>query len=142
APLTVIGITANNMVYDSTTSATLNTGSTALAGTVYSGDVVNLVTGSATGAFASKDVANNITVTVSGLTLGGAQAGDYTLTQPTTAANITPAPLTVTGITASDKVYDSTTSGTLNTGSAALAGTVYSGDVVTLVTSGATGAFA
>ncbi|HWY85803.1 MAG TPA: YDG domain-containing protein, partial [Gemmataceae bacterium] len=141
APLTVTSISANNKVYDSTTTATLNTGSAALAG-LFSGDVVTLNTSGVTATFASKDVANGISVTASGLTLGGAQAGDYTLTQPTTTANITPAPLTVIGVTADDKVYDSTTATTLNTGSAALAGTVFSGDVVTLVTSGATGAFA
>jgi len=55
-------------------------------------------------------------VTVSGLTLGGAQAADYALTQPKAAASITPAKLTVTGLTANNKVYDATTAATLNTG--------------------------
>ena len=50
-------------------------------------------------------------MTVSGLTLSGAQAADYTLTQPTTTANITPASLSVSGITAVDKVYDASTDG-------------------------------
>ncbi len=140
ATLTVSGITANNKVYNSTTAATLNVGSAALHG-VYSGDTVTLSTSGAAGTFASKDVANGITVTVAGLTIGGAQAGDYTLTQPTTTANITPATLTVSGITASNKVYNSTTAATLSVGSAALVG-VYSGDTVTLSTSGATGTFA
>src|SRR4029078_7972323 len=36
------------------------------------------------------------TVAVSGLTLSGADAGNYSLTQPTTSANITKATLTVT----------------------------------------------
>src|SRR5437879_4855637 len=116
AALTVTGITASNKVYDGTTKATLNAASAALAG-VIAGDVVTLSTAAATGAFASKDVGNAITVTVSGLTIGGAQAGDYTLTQPTTTANITPATLTVTGVTANNKVYDGTTKATLNTAS-------------------------
>ena len=45
-------------------------------------------------------MANNITVTVSGLTIGNSQAGDYTLIQPTTSANITQAS-TTTGVTSS-----------------------------------------
>jgi hypothetical protein len=106
--LTVSGITAGNKVYNANTSATLNTGSAALVG-VISGDTVTLNSGSATGTFASKDVGNGITVTVAGLTISGAQASDYTLTQPTTTANITPAPLTITAA-ASTKTYDGTIS--------------------------------
>ena len=62
---------------------------------MFSGDTVNLDTGGATGTFASQNVGTGITVTVAGLTIGGAQASDYTLTQPTTTANITPATPTV-----------------------------------------------
>ena len=87
------------------------------------------------GTFASKDVANNINVTVSGPTISGAQADDYTLSQPTASANITPATLTVSSITANNKVYNATTAATLNVGSAALVG-VYSGDKVILGISG------
>src|SRR5205807_7564404 len=54
---------------------------------------------------------------------------------------ITPAPLTVTGITANNKVYDATTKATLSTSSAALVG-VFAGDTVALDTSAATGTFA
>jgi len=47
--------------------------------------------------FASAGVGNGIAVSVSGLTLGGASAANYTLAQPSTlTANITTAPLTVT----------------------------------------------
>ncbi len=53
------------------------------------------------------------------------------LTQPGLTGNITPAALTVTGVTANNKVYDGTTAATLNIGSAALSG-VISGDAVTL----------
>ena len=75
------------------------------------------------------------------MTISGAQAGDYTLTQPTPTANITQASLWVCAVTANNKVYDGTTSATLNTGSATLMGLIY-GDSVTLSTSGATGTFA
>ncbi len=108
AVLTVSGITAANKVYNASTTAALNTSSATLVG-VISGDTVNLNTSGATGTFASKNVGNGITVTVAGLTIGGAQAGDYTLTQPATTANITPAPLTITAVT-NTKVYDGTTS--------------------------------
>ena len=46
------------------------------------------------------------TITVAGLTIGGAEAGNYTLTQPTTTADITGKALTVTGITLSGYRYN------------------------------------
>ncbi len=157
--LTVSGITANNKTYDGTTTASLTTSGATLNGLI-SGDAtppgpgsVSLVTTAASGAFTSIDVANGITVNVAGLTLAGttkdgtAATTDYALTQPATAANITPATLTVTGITAS-KTYDGTTTATLTTSSAMLNGVV-SGDAtppgpgsVSLVTTGATGTYA
>jgi hypothetical protein len=107
---------------------------------VLSGDTVTLDTTNAVGAFADKKVGTGKLVTVNGLTLLGTNVGNYTLTQPTTNADITLASLTVTGITASDNVYDGTTNAMLNTNSAALNG-VISGDNVALNTAGATGAF-
>ena len=129
AGLTVTGVTANNKVYDGTTAATLNLGSAGLSGVV-SGDIVSLNLAGAAGAFADKTVANGKLVTVSGLALTGRDAANYTLTQPTTSANITPAGLTVTGVTVNNKVYDRSAAATLG-GTPALAGVV-SGDSVTL----------
>ncbi len=86
--LTVTGITANNKPYDGTTAATLNLGGATLNG-VLSGDVVTLNTSAATGAFADPSPGTGKTVYVSGLTLNGADAGNYSLTQPTTTASIT-----------------------------------------------------
>ncbi|HSZ54922.1 MAG TPA: YDG domain-containing protein [Tepidisphaeraceae bacterium] len=137
--LTVSGVTASNKPYDGTTAATLNFGSAALVGVV-TGDTVTLNTASATGTFASKVVANNVTVTVAGLALSGAQATNYTLTQPTTTANITAKALTVSGVTANNKTYDGNTTAALVLTGAALVGVV-TGDTVTLSTTGATGAF-
>src|SRR4029077_1303084 len=131
--------TANNKVYDGTSKATLNTAGAALVGVIV-GDTVILSAAGATVTFVSKDGGNGIPVLVSGLTLGGAQAGDYALTQPTTTANITTATLTVTGITANNKVYDGTTQATLNKAGAALVG-VIAGDTVTLNAAGASGTF-
>ncbi len=115
-------------------------GSAALVGVV-SGDTVTLNTGSASGAFASKTTGTAKTVTVSGLTMSGADSANYTLTQPSASADITTKALTVSGITANNKVYDGNTTATLNLGSAALAGAV-SGDTVTLNSASATGSFA
>jgi autotransporter-associated beta strand protein len=109
AMLTVNGVTAKNKVYDSTTTATLNTSSATLSGIV-NGDNVTLDASSYTATFSTKNVGIAIPVTVTGLALGGTQAGNYTLTQPTgLTANITPAMLTVTGVTVNNKVYDTTT---------------------------------
>jgi hypothetical protein len=140
-PVTVTGVTAADKTYDGNTTATLQGLAAASFVGVLSGDAVTLGTNGAMGTFASKDVAQNIAVSVSGLTLGGAEAEDYTLTQPSTTANITPATLTVSGITAADKIYNANATATLNTAGAALVG-VFSGDAVTLVTSGAAGTFA
>ena len=92
--LTVTGVTANNKAYDGATTATLNLSGAALNG-VLSGDTVTLNSAGATGNFADKTVGNGKTVTVSGLTLGGADAGNYSLTQPTASANIAGVPLLV-----------------------------------------------
>jgi hypothetical protein len=138
--LTVVGIEAASKVYDGTTNATLNVTNAVLVG-VASGDDVSLDTTNAVGAFTDKLVGTAKTVNITGLALFGADTGKYTLTQPTTNADITAASLTVTGVTAGDKLYDGNMTATLNTGSAALDG-VISGDDVTLDASSATGAFA
>jgi len=119
------------------TTATLSTGSAALVGVV-APDSVTLSTAGATGTFASKTVGIGQTVTIAGLTISGSASGNYTLTQPTTTANITAVTLTVTGVTASNKTYNANTTATLNPGSAALSG-VLGSDVVTLGTGSATG---
>jgi transcriptional regulator with XRE-family HTH domain len=59
------------------------------------------------------------TVQIAGLTISGTDAANYSLTQPTTTANITAKALTITGLTASAKVYDGTTAEPLG-GTAAL----------------------
>ena len=142
------GITANNKPYDGTTAATLNTGGASCM-RVVSGDTgVTFSAAGATGTFASPDVANGIAVQVAGITFGGttqdgtAASVDYTLTQPTTTANISQATLTVTGITAHNKPYDGTETATLNTSSAALVRAVSGDTGVTFSAAGATGTFA
>ena len=154
--LTVTGLATSNKTYDGTTADTL-TGTPVLLtaetggsgstgdGTPYTGDTVTLG-GTAAGTFSSKNVASGISVTVTGNTLSGAQAGDYVLAaneESGLTANITAKTLTVSGLAASNKTYDGTTADTL-TGTAALLtaetggsgttsdGKPYSGDTVTL----------
>jgi hypothetical protein len=135
--LTVSGIVANDKVYDSTTVATL--GGT-LAGVVY-GDVVGIA---ATASFADKNVnvgaPKPVTVYGGVLSLTGVNAGNYALygggTISGLTANITPATLSFTGVTAEDKVYDGNVSATLSSGT--LSGVFY-GDGVSV--SGGTGSF-
>jgi len=138
--LTASGITASNKVYDGITDAALNTNSATLVG-VLAGDVVTLDTTFVSGDFADETVGSGKTVSVNGLDIVGADESKYTLVDPTTTADITAVELTVSGITANNKVYDGTTTVTLNTGSAALVG-VFSNDVVTLNTGSAVGTFA
>jgi hypothetical protein len=94
--LTISGAVANDKVYDGNNTATVNFGFATLNGVVGS-DVVTIVTTGYGATFASTSVANGIAVTVAGVTLGGAQAGNYTVSQPSgLTANITPAPSTTT----------------------------------------------
>ena len=80
-----------NKVYDGGTSATVSLSSDKLAG--------DAVTPSYTSAsFANKNVGTAKAVSVGGISISGADAGNYNLknTTATTTANITKAPLTVT----------------------------------------------
>ena len=143
-PLTVTGISATNRIYDSTSSATalLVKGSAALAG-VISGDSVTLDHSGATATFANKNIGASKTITIAGITISGTESGNYSLTQPATSASITAKELTVTGITANDRVYNATTSATelLVKSSAALSG-IQGNDSISLNHSGASATFA
>ena len=134
----ITGITANNKVYDSTRDATLDTSTPGFTG-IISGDTLTVAT--ATGLFDNKNVGTGKTVSITGLTLGGASVGNYTLTNTTasTTANITKADITaITGITANNKPYDGNTNATLVTSGAAFTG-IFSGDILSVGSS--TGAF-
>jgi len=123
-------ITASNKVYDGATNAGIAT--RGLTG-VTNSDVATLTGGVA--AFADKVVANNKTITATGLTLSGSNAGNYVLVSSTatTTANITARALTVTA-TGVNKSYDGGPAAT-----AILSDNRVSGD--TLTTSCAAAAF-
>ena len=134
--LTIVGMTAVNKVYNGTTQASLSGG--ALSGLV--GAETLGVTG-LVATFADKNAGTGKAVTATGSTLvnggNGGLAANYTITNPTgLAASVTPKTLTVTGMTASTKVYDGALAVTLAGG--ALSGLV-AGE--TLAFTGGTGAF-
>ncbi len=100
----ITGITASNKIYDATTAATLSSGSASFTGMV-GGDTLAVAT--STGAFNNANVGTNKIVSVTGLTLGGADAGNYTLSNTTasTTADITARALTVTANAGQTKEY-------------------------------------
>jgi hypothetical protein len=95
-------LSANNKVYNGTP---VGSGTVTLTNKIGSDDV----SASGTFTFADAEVANGKVVTVSGLNLSGAKAGNYTITDPsaTLNANITPLELTYT-LSANNKVYNGT----------------------------------
>jgi hypothetical protein len=102
-----------NKVYDGTTSSSPTlTGSALILG-----DQIII---SATAAdFASKNAGIAQPITVSGISIGGADAANYALNNAsaTTTAMISTATLTVSGLAASNKTYDGNTTATLAGGS-------------------------
>src|SRR5258706_6353369 len=90
------GLPPANKPYDAGTAATLTIGSPTLNAGVISPDVVSLDSSAAAGTFSDANIGTGKTVQISGLTLTGADAGNYSLTQPTRTANITTRPITVT----------------------------------------------
>ena len=134
-------------VYDGTTTATVDAGKYSIGGLV-SGDSLTL-TNLSTAIYNSAHVVGASNVTASGITLTGVSGNrssalsDYALQtsslvwgsggQSGTNANITAAPLTVTGTLVASKAYDGTNTATLSNGT--LVG-VLAGDVLTLTQSG------
>jgi hypothetical protein len=90
-----VGLTADSKVYDGTTFATVHLSDDRLAGDVFNDLYI-------TATFSDKNVGIGKTVIVSGISLSGPDAGNYSLasTTATTTANITPA-ATSTTLTAS-----------------------------------------
>ena len=95
-PVTVSGIAAENKPYDGNANVTLNYDNVIFDGIVTGGEL----TVTATGTFESAEVGDGKTVTITDLTLGGADVGNYQLAesgrQKETTANITANALNVT----------------------------------------------
>ena len=129
------GITAAGKTYDGTDAATLNAGAT-FNGLLGSDSLSFSATKAA---FSDKNAGVGKTVNVSGIALGGTDAGNYVLvdTNASATGTITPKALTVTGATAGNKVYDGTLAASVTGG--ALSGLV-GGETLSL--SGLAGTFA
>mgnify|MGYP000293525115 CR=1 FL=1 len=105
--ITITGTSVQSKVYDATTTATLSNGT--LVG-VEGSDVLSLTQ---TGTFNDKNVGTGKAVTPSSSLLGAANA-NYNLIEPTgLTGTITKAPLSVTGLSVSEKFYDGTTSASI-----------------------------
>jgi hypothetical protein len=114
-------VSANGIdkVYDGTTAAPVS-----LTDNRVSGDLLTITTSDA---FLNKNVGTGKYVSVSGITISGPDAQDYTVNGSTsTSANITKANLTVSAI-GTNKVYDTTTAAAVT-----LTDTPLAGDVVNL----------
>ena len=123
APLTIEGLSAQSRPYDGSTAVTLNGGS--LKGVIGSEDVSIAMPVEGTVADASKGTGKAVTYTPP--ELQGSDKGNYSLTVPEVKADITPAPLTIEGLSAQSRPYDGSTAVTLNGGS--LKGVIGSEDV-------------
>jgi galactitol-specific phosphotransferase system IIB component len=123
ATLTV-GALGVNKVYDASTAASVT-----LTDDHLGADVLNLAyTGTS---FVDKNVGNGKVVSVSGITVTGADAGNYNAnTSATATADITPATISqVTGITAANKTFDGNTTATPAFAGASFNG-LYGGDTL------------
>ncbi len=123
-----VGATATNKEYDGSRTAAVSLTDDRILGDVLTVDKTSSL-------FDTKDAGTGKVVTVSGITVTGTDAGNYSLTSTTatTSADIAPKTITVTGLTTSNKVYDRTNIAILTGGS--LVG-VISPDVVNFSASG------
>ena len=135
--ITMSGLTSSGKIYDGTTNATVagtaslqsaisaGTGS-ASDGKPYDVDSVS-ITGTAVGTYNDKDVFDASTVAFSGLSLTGSGSGNYSLSNHADASHtISVKPVSVSGLTSSDKIYDGTTNATVG-GTASLQSAISAG---------------
>lgn len=139
AGTTIVGQTSGTAggagVYTVSTSQTVATTSGLTADNyslpgVFAGDQVSLTATS--GSYSQKDVGTGLTVSLSGLALGGSQGEDYALpsTSLTGSGSITPRPLTITLTGTVSKPYDGTTTATLTPANYILSNVVTGDNVV------------
>ncbi len=109
-----VNVKAEDKVYDGKADASLSTATLDGVETADT-DKVTLVTSGVSAAFNNKNAGTDKIVTISGdYTLSGDAAKNYTVTQPTgLKANITAAPLTITGATVTPKIYDGNNNATI-----------------------------
>ena len=120
--LTISGAVARDKFHDGTTAATVDFSGAGLGG-VIAGDSVTFDSAACSASFDSASIGADKPVTVTGVTLGGADAGNYTVSQPTgltadiaalsTAVSSSTAPLQGRGDSASCFIPSGTATGDL-----------------------------
>jgi gliding motility-associated-like protein len=100
--LTITGLIGENKAYDGTDEATAS-GTAELSG-LETGDAVTLG-GTPVYTFAQPTVGTGINISTTGFTITGTDAGNYTLTQPTLSADITPRSVNVIPDSGQTKEY-------------------------------------
>ena len=142
ATLTAGSFSATNRAYDGTTTVAVSVAAATPSGVIGTDDVTIDLSSVSSGNVANKNVGTGKAVTVSGVSLTGADALNYTLAGlNAVSVDITPKTLTVNGISATDRQYDRSTSVTLTTGAVSLSGLV-AGDLVQPRLTGLTGTMA
>jgi hypothetical protein len=128
--------TAANRVYNTTNAATGNVAITNL----FADD--SLAVNYTSAAFNNAGVDNGKTVTFSGISLSGASSANYSIANEamTATANITPAPVTISGLVAASKQFDGSTAAVIG-GTPTISGLIGS-DASTLTGDVVSGAFA
>jgi hypothetical protein len=104
-PLTITGLTGDSKVYDRNTNVTVS-GEAALNGVLSPDDVK--ISGSPEYVFSTPNAGADVPIITTGYTLDGKNAGNYSLSQPSLSAAISPKPVTIIGLTGISKVYDGT----------------------------------
>ena len=113
--INISGMGVEDKEYDGNSFATIDGNNAVLVG-VKNGDIVTIDKTNASASFLDAKVGEDKSVTFKQFTLSGEDAANYILeSQPVnTSADITPRQVTVSGITAGDKVYDGNTMATLD----------------------------
>ena len=112
-------------MYDGNTVATISSYGS-LSG-IETGDTVTLNSSSADPDFNNKNVGTGKTVTVQSLALAGTDAGNYSIGNQTTTANITAKSISSLTLSASNKTYDGNTTASVSVSSS----DIVAGDTVT-----------
>ena len=94
-PVSITGLTAGDKQYDGSNAATISGTATVNGADVIGADDVT-VSGTPAGTFATSNFGVGQTVTITGLTLGGAQVANYSLAAVTDLADIAKLPINVT----------------------------------------------
>ena len=100
-PVTISGITAEDKVYDGTTTATLNTDNFVIDGKLEA-DALTMIISKATANFADKNAGEGKSVIISGITLGGSDRNNYLLAEQPTGITATISKK-ILSVTANDK---------------------------------------